>query len=128
MLELKCRFCGYVNRWDDLSTLNHTQALISTSINAVCARTNSSEKYRVTVLAESKKAVCDSSNYFSKELGFCGTTLLTSGNSVSMMILFTSVVDGRVILSPCWLSASLLIAHVTIVAAQHVVHNKDKNE
>ncbi|KAK2941754.1 hypothetical protein BLNAU_2640 [Blattamonas nauphoetae] len=110
MLELKCRFCGYVNRWDDLSTLNHTQALISTSINAVCARTNSSEKYRVT------------------ELGYCGTTLLTSGNSVSMMILFTSVVDGRVILSPCWLSASLLIAHVTIVAAQHVVHNKDKNE
>ncbi|KAK2944423.1 hypothetical protein BLNAU_20678 [Blattamonas nauphoetae] len=63
------------------STLNHTQALISTSINAVCARTNSSEKYRVT------------------ELGYCGTTLLTSGNSVSMMILFTSVVDGRVILS-----------------------------
>ncbi|KAK2964022.1 hypothetical protein BLNAU_1103 [Blattamonas nauphoetae] len=59
------------------STLNHTQALISTSINAVCARTNSSEKYRVT------------------ELGYCGTTLLTSGNSVSMMILFTSVVDGR---------------------------------
>ncbi|KAK2941479.1 hypothetical protein BLNAU_23626 [Blattamonas nauphoetae] len=37
------------------STLNHTQALISTSINTVCARTNPSEKYRVTVLAESKR-------------------------------------------------------------------------
>ncbi|KAK2941960.1 hypothetical protein BLNAU_3867 [Blattamonas nauphoetae] len=38
-----------------------------------------------------------------------------------------SIIDTRMthfVLSPCWLSASLLIAHVTIVTAQHVVHRK----
>ncbi|KAK2955231.1 hypothetical protein BLNAU_9783 [Blattamonas nauphoetae] len=96
------------------STLNHTTALIT------------AKKYYTDAVKGITTAVCDASSTLTDKQDYSSTTLLTSGNSVSMMNPFTSVVDSRVILSPCWLSASLLIAHVTIVTVQHIVHRKIK--
>ncbi|KAK2962402.1 hypothetical protein BLNAU_2645 [Blattamonas nauphoetae] len=96
------------------STLNHTTALIT------------AKKYYTDVVKGITTAVRDASSTLTDKQDYSSTTLLTSGNSVSMMIPFTSVVVSRVILSPCWLSASLLIAHVTIVTVQHIVHRKIK--